>query len=289
MKLQKHLFFGLMLLQLAFWGCQGGSSGNNGGTDKDTTDTPTALENPVESRKPVPAFAKQEYPLPQEVNFYGKVQSTDYGGENFFLPSKFYPIGWSSDHKFAWVREPADEACGCYFFEIVIQDLGSNEILWQWKYNSDQGEEGGGNVGENLGAVWKNKYADFEKVLNEHQIRAGGDFSLMQGNQFDWEGKEYQWRLEMERKALENNYFNAITSATLWLEAKGQSAQKVWKYEGSEFFMNLDMEVAGTLLSPYEPLAAVVIAKTERGYEGPPHVKDFEIVGSIQRSAFSGQ
>ena len=45
----------------------------------------------------------------------------------------FYPIGWSRDGKFAYYIEPVDEACGCYFAELIIQDLRTDKIVWHFK------------------------------------------------------------------------------------------------------------------------------------------------------------
>src|SRR5205814_3361425 len=53
------------------------------------------------------------------------------------IPESFYPIGWSKDGKFAYYYEPVDEACGCYFAHLVIQDMRTDKVLWEFKYNQD--------------------------------------------------------------------------------------------------------------------------------------------------------
>jgi hypothetical protein len=57
------------------------------------------------------------------------------------LREKFYPIGWSKDGKFAFLVEPPDEACGCYFAHLVIQDLLTDKILWERKYEGEEAVE----------------------------------------------------------------------------------------------------------------------------------------------------
>ena len=50
---------------------------------------------------------------------------------------KLYPIGWTDDGRFVYVSEPPDQACGCYFVDLVIRDLKANNVSWHRYYSSD--------------------------------------------------------------------------------------------------------------------------------------------------------
>src|SRR5260370_31030695 len=61
-------------------------------------------------------------------------------GEDFATES-FYPIGWSKDGKFAYYLAPVDEACNCYFAKLLILDLKTDKVLWEFNYKSEFLEE----------------------------------------------------------------------------------------------------------------------------------------------------
>jgi hypothetical protein len=55
-----------------------------------------------------------------------------------FPVGRVYPLGWSRDGLFAYAYEPPDEACGCYFFQVIVQDLTSGEIVWEMSHDSGE-------------------------------------------------------------------------------------------------------------------------------------------------------
>jgi hypothetical protein len=81
--------------------------------------------------------AASSYDQPRAVKLDAVIRKTFpayYGREEWsrLYTEGFYPIGWSRDGKFAYYLEPVDEACGCYYAELVIQDLRTDEILWKF-------------------------------------------------------------------------------------------------------------------------------------------------------------
>src|SRR5688572_4978733 len=73
------------------------------------------------------------FPVPERLvlNGIGESDPNEEETPAKLMTENFYPIGWSRDGKFAYLVEPPDEACGCYFAEIVIVNLKTDKVLWQ--------------------------------------------------------------------------------------------------------------------------------------------------------------
>ena len=82
------------------------------------------------------------------------------------LREKLYPIGWSKDGKFAYLTEPPDEACGCYFVSIFIVDLRTDKILWTEKYDND-----GNRKPDNLKDFWRKIKKIFKNSISIKSFR----------------------------------------------------------------------------------------------------------------------
>src|SRR5260221_5318667 len=91
--------------------------------------------------------AQSTYSVPKKINLNAVVRRAfpQYFGRGFrypqLIPEGFFPIGWSRDGKFAYYTEPVDEACGCYYANLVIQDLRTDKVIWEFKYNQDDGRD----------------------------------------------------------------------------------------------------------------------------------------------------
>ena len=132
----------------------------------------------------------QDFSVPTELIYYPTVDSARFW-ETYKLPDKLFPVGWSEDGKLAYFVEPADEACGCYFLDFIIQDMTDNQVLWKWKYNGADSMDTSGYEDENLTSMIV-KYAPvFNKKLDEYQIQLNSDFKL-QAFPLTKRGKKYQ-------------------------------------------------------------------------------------------------
>jgi len=78
-----------------------------------------------------------ERPARLVLNGVGEQNREDKDGYVPLLTESFYPIGFSKDGKFAYYVEPVDEACGCYFAKLIIQDLRTDKILFEHKHMGD--------------------------------------------------------------------------------------------------------------------------------------------------------
>jgi hypothetical protein len=221
-----------------------------------------------------PEIVEVEPELPKDYSLPTKLKYAV--AEGYDLMTEFYPIGWSADGKFAFVREPADEACGCYFFDIVIMDMVSDKILWEWKFNDD-------GAGETMKSVWKKNYALLKSKLLENKIIQASDFALGKST-FNY--KNVKYTLEDESSSNSDWDYGKIQSFRITLSASGLGTKTVKVQSYDEYDMILSLEVVGQLKSPYEDRIAVIYSEIQRGYEGPPNVVQFGLSGSHLMDGF---
>jgi hypothetical protein len=80
-------------------------------------------------------FSIYEYKQPKYLSILSSIfKSNNLAGMEI---SKFYPIGWSKDGKFAWIiRRPQGES-DFIPFNFYIQDMNTDSIIWKNTYSFD--------------------------------------------------------------------------------------------------------------------------------------------------------
>lgn len=195
------------------------------------------------------------------------------------LKENFYPIGWSKNGAFAYYLEPADEACGCYFAHLVIQDMRTDKILWEREYTSD------GNSEVTLKKYWAKNQKEFSRKLAQYGIRAQKQFAL-RNSAINFQKDVLTPEIDVNT-TVENEY--AVTGnvvVRLVSKEKGRKTIYERKFDPKKSEAFRSAEIAGSLLSPFEPRAAIVVVETHRGYEGPPNTTQIRIVGTTLATGF---
>jgi len=200
--------------------------------------------------------------------------------ERVLIREKFYPIGWSKDGKFAYYVEPPDEACGCYFGHLVIQDLQTDKILWEQEYNSEENEE------VTLQTYWKKNQKEFSRKLGEFGIVAQPRFTL-QNSAVAYRKDVLTPELKVNMKT-DGSDLGVTGNVVLRLisKQKGKKTLYEMKFDPEKYENFLAAELSGSLLSPFEPRAAIIMIETYRGWEGPPHVTRIRIAGTTLTTGF---
>lgn len=234
------------------------------------------------------------YRAPAEVRLQSLIRrrfASFYGGRpgQELIVERFYPIGWSKDGKLAYYVEPGDEACGCYFAKLVIKDLKSDKILWQFDYDSSELQDTMKNrTPESLAALWRYKRDLFNSKLSEHKIIAQTRFALALFPAV-YEGDQLTAELKTKEasQAEQEQTLGVIKNASLQLSSKRKGRKTIFEqtYKTDEI-LPLDMKVLGYLKSPFEPRVAVVMVEIWRGWEGPPHTTHTTIVGASLDTGF---
>ncbi len=212
------------------------------------------------------------YPEPARLRLKGDYKTVKEEENSVLLREKFYPIGWSRDGKFAFYVEPVDEACGCYFAQLVIQDLRTDKILWEKSYDGKEEKE------ENLQTYWKQNRKEFSRRLAQYKIVAEKKFTLLDAP-FSFQNDSFSLDLTQN---LEFEDIFSVGNVNLRLISKANGAKTIYeeKYVSKDYSSLQSAEISGSLQSPFEPRAAIIMVETHRGWEGPPNITRIRIIGA---------
>jgi len=214
-----------------------------------------------------------------------------YGREIYqqLMSEGFYPIGWSRDGKFAYYSEPVDEACGCYFAELVIQDLRTDKELWKFKNDPESRTNAKGEVmDDDMRRLWQRNRKLFSAKLRENGIIPLARFALL-GKSFSVGGKTYT--ATVAAKKLKDDEYDVELVRSMKMElaspSLGEKSLFSTEYKGDDkYAAPMDVAVAGAFKSPYENRVAIVMLQVYRGWEGPPHTVTYQIIGADLLSGF---
>ena len=226
--------------------------------------------------------SQEGYSLPSELRF--EPFKKYYNQENTqFILGGFYPIGWSEDNKFAYIIEPPDEATGAYFFELRIQDLVTDKVAWQFKYNTLADTL---NTMEDIASVWKAKKRLFEQKLNEYQIIQSNTHLL---KSFPIRLKDFTLTTQLETTIVSKEKskfgFAYITGIDLYAASDAGKKHALYTKKYKESFLTSIQEL-GYLKNPQDPQTAIILAGIQRGWEGPPHLVNYIVVGCSLKEGF---
>jgi hypothetical protein len=196
---------------------------------------------------------------------------TEYEQPNATLiPGRLFPLGWSRDGKLAYVYEPPDEACGCYFFRLVVRDMVSDKVLWEYQYDSEDLTKPG--QMSNLGEVWQANGKTFEARLRSFGIVRSD--AVLQALLPGLEAVFHTTMVPKEQSQLEYSYLSAYE-----VEMRSPQGAKTIFRSGHLEPGPLRVTSPGYFASSFEERIAVVVQETWRGWEGPPHTARLRLVG----------
>ncbi len=200
------------------------------------------------------------------------------------IPETFFPIGWSKDGKFAYYTEPVDEACGCYYAYLAIQDMRTDKVVWEFKYSQDDlrnNETGKMPPENNIAKLWRKNVKLFSDKLRENGIVASR-FALL-GRTFASGGRTFTVAAKVG-KANDPDGMPRAKTITITLSSPKLGSKVLYKAASGPgealYTAPLDAGVIGVLKSPYEDRIAIVAIEVNRGYEGPPHTGDIRVAGA---------
>ena len=223
------------------------------------------------------------YPVPVQL---AASKNFGFNSCSLCLIEKFFPIGWSKDGNFAFATEPVDEACGCYYFSLEIINLAKDSFVWYFSYNSEEG--GFENNNKDSGAthkqylkrqqIWQGEYARFSKKLNQFKIIPSVSSSF---EKFPMPVNNEKIDLSLKESL---KFHGADFNDSAWCDSvvliKNNSvhAQQLVRVEYN-YRAPLDRPVEGYLKSPYENAGVIVLVYEQEGWEGPPEIYVYHIIG----------
>lgn len=245
--IQKNIFAALIIFTSLLFSCQSEA-------DKETDKTDADNKNETEK------LSELTYTIPQEL----KLNIS----EEKYLFDRFYPIG-ISDEAFAYIIEPADEATGYYFFNLIIKKIKSGEVLWTFRIDEKDAFENTG-----IHEIWARNKALFIEKLRKFEIKPKQDFSL--GKLPKKTTPKFDAKINRTYAEKANGWgIQNISSAEIELRHEGES---ITVYE--EKFP--DALTVNVKLHGYIKLGkhtyALIFSDERIGYEGPPNVLTIKLI-----------
>lgn len=224
-----------------------------------------------------------------EKSFDYKELRSRYSTPSPVIEADFYPLGWSKDSKFAYIVVLANEALDFRRAIFRIQDMITDKVIFEKKYG-DQND--------------KNALisTEFKKFLESKKSDVGHYLSKYHINGYD--NKFHLFPIKYEKKLIDynlktiheiNHYFwhqQFLSRVTIDLYSNTVDGQKKIATK-TIFDKKVDLKslqygamVIGYLKSPFEERIAIVMIYFRRGWEGPPHTTNFELVGASLSKGF---
>lgn len=227
---------------------------------------------------PPPALA-ENFPEDQQLEFTAEdlkgLCENKYGCEE----QRITPLGWSSDGKFAYFLEEANEAVQNTTIHFIIQDLSTDKRVEQQTFKASE-QPGYSEDTDNYTvlSVWQEREQPYRELLEKHKVELG------QGTAFI-SLKDLAASIPFSftsRDQMRNNELFAIKEVDqhrlLAKDDKG-AEKRIAQQRMGTYDLILKTQPLGVFKSPFEQKVAVLEGLEKRGYEGPPNVLRLQIIG----------
>ncbi len=223
------------------------------------------------------AIGQLQYPPRDPLNF---PEHTPYQVFNpLLIPAQLIPIGFSPSGLFAFVIEPADEACGCYFFEMHIRDLQTDRDVYE-KRVEIQGTSS---------LAWDRVWVMHGSEFMAQMAALGIELQTKQQQPFpipvDGAGSLAVKIRPRYRKSDFGQDERFIDEASVWIGNPQWGEKRIARLKYPNVYV-YRLQSGCYLKSPFEDRAAIVLVRTDRGWEGPPNTIHFEVIGAHLRKHF---
>ncbi|MBI4542661.1 MAG: hypothetical protein HY705_06500 [Gemmatimonadetes bacterium] len=175
------------------------------------------------------------------------------------IDGDLYPIGWSRAGLFAYVervvQDPAPDAV-----VVTVQNLVTDEVIWTF---SRDWEEGSADVQ----AFLREHEAFISEQLGRHRIDPNERGTVHPGTTLRYQGRDYSF--EAANTFTETLDFGNLVSSSILTVSSPDLGRKVVFVQRAIPARDLitNAYVAGAIVSPFEPRAAVIYVQTMRGFE----------------------
>ena len=240
----------------------------------------------------------KNYTTPREFELFENPGDSSY--LSYEIDGRFYPIGWSADGKFAYIKVSEASTCDCYGVEIIVYNVSLDQSNRIWGYDQ---EEDSLHL-NNLDKIWRHFYSSFIRKLDSFNIKQVAVFAPIETNQF-FDKKKYlplTWGLDHDRALsfIQNNTnFNisiadyrakpdssvpyideVVSSYSFRIEERGKLPGTI--YHSTSKDNDSGLLRVGLLHAFADPTGRWIVfitGKSFAGWEGPPARYDFDLAG----------
>jgi len=205
---------------------------------------------------------------------------------------KFYPIGWSETGNFAYIKFYIIEGgCGyCPFYEIFIQSLVTDKILFQKSVNALGAE----NKLISFSDLWKENYQEFKIELNKNKIIQPKKFNSKDDLKFKNDGYNYNLEIKFDRIEHVFEWYGdaikeeVINNLNVILECSELGSKSIYRYTKDVYPTLVNAYISLRLISPIEQRLAIVLVEWDIDFEsGGNRAETFKIIGAHLTKGFN--
>lgn len=207
---------------------------------------------------------------------------------NSLYADTFYPIGWSKDGKFAYLCQICADGSGCYP-SLIVLDLVSDRRVVNWGTEARRIPDC-----KDVGELWEKNKKIISQMLRKQGIvqQVFSDFAA--GGQFQVDGEEYRVEVQHETGHVSDVIMDGTQSLIVKVRKEGVGGKTVYAYTydknkkkakdvGPAYIRSV--EVAGSLKSPFEDRALLILDRRMRGFENTTDSEYF-LIGCHLRVGF---
>ena len=182
---------------------------------------------------------------------------------SYYESSVLYLVGFSPDGKMAFLKELFLEGKGGIDLYFVVQDLVSDEILWELKAPSDDDYEYAPGQG-----LHERFITDYESQIDGKLAEYGITVSPCSYERLPYtaaDGRTFSVSIdEHDTGKLMYDMFSVTSYSCIVTDGRGRSKKVIADKE----FMGPEAFACGCIKSPYEDRLAIVVAEASFGFEG---------------------
>ncbi len=196
-----------------------------------------------------------------------------------FIYNVFYPLGYSSDGKIAYIKEYDTDPADIVLIRTFVQDLVTDKILWkdEFKFEGDISTIG-------FKDFWASKSTLISKKIKEYGIKPFKNLKF-EPNSYRYNNNFYSLD-SMSKSTFRKDWdMEFLDSSTIMLSAKGKGSKVIDTQHYKKSYL-LACRAIGFIPLGGNDRVAVVVANVQRGWEGPPHNLSYDIVGASLKVGF---
>jgi len=192
-----------------------------------------------------------------------------------FIEERFYPLGYSNDGKIAYIIEYYTGDLGIVHIETYVQDLISDEIIWQ---NRLKTKENATHI--NFKIFWRENRKEIEAKLNSYNIHPFNKLWL-KTEPISYKKGIFSLHSQVEKSYYKDVNLRLVNRSTIYIHSKNKGEKRINKKEYDPSSYLLDRKAIGFIpLGKENKRAAVVVATLYYGGEDTAPIISYEIIGA---------
>jgi len=201
-----------------------------------------------------------------------------------FIHENFYPLGYSSEGKIAYIKEYDTDPADIVKIETVIQDLVTDKIVWRDEFKREE------NISDvDFSTFWKERRSTLIEKLKSYKIHPFSSTLQLHSDKLDYNKDQFQLGSFTDTSYSKDWDIHFVEHSKILLTSKEKGEKVIDNRDYNSSYI-LDRQAIGYIrLEEDNNRVAVVVANLYRGWEGPPHLIGYDIIGASLEVGFKAK